>query len=118
VKRKIKIAIVLGIIVLLGIFASNIALNPLRRSAPSIRQWLEKTTPLGSTLAEVEATATKRGWYDSNLQGSDGKTKGTYLRGELGHYREIFTTSVTVFWEFDSSDRLVNIRIWKTMDAI
>ena len=116
-KRKIKIAIVLGIAVLLGIFASNIALNPLRRSDPAIRQWLEKTTPLGSTLAEVQATAAKRGWYNPNSQGSDGKTKGTYLRGELGHYQEFFRTSVTVFWEFDPNNRLANIRIWKTMDA-
>jgi hypothetical protein len=116
-----KAIVVLGacILALLGVVTSKVVSNPLRRSDASIQHWLEKTTPLGSTLLDVRGTATKRGWYDPNMQGSDGQIKGTYLRGEPGEYQGLpFCTSVTVFWEFDSSDRLVNIRIWKTQDAL
>jgi len=113
--RKVFIAFVVCIVA----FVSFLASNPLRRSEAGIRHWLEKTTPLGSTLSEVQATATKRGWYNARLQGSDGRTTGTYLRGELGEYQGLpFHTYVTVFWEFDSTDRLANIRIWKTVDAL
>ena len=113
--RKIAIVAILLVVALAGCVTSP----PLRRSEMSIRQWLEKTTPLGSSLADVRATATQRGWYDANLQGSDGHTTGTYIRGELGDYHGFLSaTSVTVFWEFDVSNRLSNIRIWKTTDSL
>jgi hypothetical protein len=113
--RKIVIAVVVCAVAFIVFLASN----PLRRTEPSVRHWLEKTTPLGSSLADVQATATKRGWFDARLQGSDGRTTGTYLRGELGDYRGFpFRTSVTVFWEFDASNRLSDIRIWKTTDGL
>ena len=113
--RKIAIVAILLVVALAGCVTSN----PLRRSETSIRQWLEKTTPLGSSLTDVRATATQHGWYDANSQGSDGHTTGTYIRGELGDYHGFpFMTSVTVFWEFDAGNRLANIRIWKTTDGI
>jgi len=59
----------------------------------------------------------KREWYNPNSQGSDGKTKGAYLRGTIGEYRNLFVTSVTVFWEFDDDLRLRQIRVWKTTDS-
>jgi hypothetical protein len=91
-----KVIIVAAI--LLVAFVGWVASNPLRRSETGIRGWLEKKTPLGSSLSEVRATATQHGWYDANMQGSDGQTTGTYIRGELGDYRGFpFVTSVTVF---------------------
>ena len=92
--------------------------NPLRRSDDEIRSGLEKTTPLGSTLSDVQTIATQHGWYHATAQGSDGQTTGTYIRGELGNYGFPFRTSVTVFWEFDASYRLDNIRIWRTTDSM
>jgi hypothetical protein len=72
-----------------------------------------------SNLSDVQATATKRGWYDPHFQGSDGRTTGNYVRGELGDYQGFpFRTSVTVFWEFDAGNRLADIRIWKTTDGL
>jgi hypothetical protein len=73
---------------------------------------------LGSTLTDVQTIATQRGWYDATAQGSEGQTTGTYIRGELGDYGFLFRKSVTVFWEFDKSDRLDNIRIWRKPDAM
>ncbi len=113
--RKILIAIV-SCLVAVAVFA---ACSPLRRSEASVRHWLEKTTPLGSSLSDVQAIARKRGWYDARHQGSDGRTAGTYLRGELGDYQGFpFRTSVIVFWEFNASNRLADIRIWKTTDGL
>jgi hypothetical protein len=113
--RKVTIAVVICAVALIAFLASN----PLRRSESSVRHWLEKTTPLGSSLADVQATATKRGWYHARSQGSDGHTTGAYLRGELGDYQGFpFRTSVTVFWDFDASNRLADIRVWKTTDGL
>lgn len=112
--RKVFI-LVIPCLIALAVFVSA---SPLRRPESSIQSWVEKETPLGSSLAEVQAEATRRGWYDPRTQGSDGRTSGTYLRGLLGEYRGLlFVTSVTVFWEFDSNNRLANIRIWKTQMA-
>ena len=113
--RKLIIALIVCAVALLAL----LALNPLRRPESSVRRWLEKTTPLGSTLSNVQATVTQRGWYFSQNQGSDGNTTGTFIRGELGDYRGLpFRTSVTVFWEFDGSNQLANIRVWKTRDGL
>ena len=113
--RKIVVVATLCLVAVAVFLVSN----PLRRSEASIRGWLEKSTPLGSSLAEVQSVATRHGWYDPQFQGSDGHTTGTYIRGELGDYQGLpFRTSVTVFWEFDSSNRLTDIRIWKTTDGL
>jgi hypothetical protein len=111
--RKLIIAFVVCVVA----FVAYLASNPLRWSEPSVRHWLEKTTPLGSSFSDVQAIATHRGWYDARYQGGDGHTTGTYLRGELGDYYSPLVTSVTVFWEFDASNRLSNFQIWKTTDA-
>ena len=93
--------------------------NPLRRPEAGVSSWLAKRTPLGSSWERVRDVAQQHGWYNPNLQGSDGRTSGPYIRGELGRYWSVpFYTYVTVFWEFDSSNRLANIRIWKTVDSI
>lgn len=94
--------------------------NPLRRPDASIRAWLLKRTPLGVSSEEVRGVAERHGWSCSDMQqGSDGRTSGPYLRGELGEYWSVpFYTSVTVFWSFDSSNRLTDLRIWKTTDGL
>ena len=96
-----------------------VASNPLRRSEHSVSQWLQKQTPLGSSVDDVRVYAEKKGWFATWAQGSDGRTRGKFIRGELGSYRTIvFATFVTVFWEFDSQSKLERIRIWKTVDGI
>jgi hypothetical protein len=115
VARNLVIAVIVCGVALLAFLASN----PLRRSESSIRRWVQKTTPFGSNLSEVQAKITERGWYFAQNQGGDGKTSGTFIRGELGDYQGLpFRTSVTVFWEFDASNRLADIRVWKTRDGL
>jgi hypothetical protein len=104
-------AVGVAAILLIAALARCITSPPLRRSEASIQQWLEKTTPLGSSLTDVRETAKRHGWHPS----SDGPS----IRGELGDYQGFpFVTSVTAFWEFDASNRLSNIRIWKTTDGL
>jgi hypothetical protein len=73
---------------------------------------------IGQQFVGCAGEAMQRGWYDARAQGSDGHTSDTYIRGELGDYQNLpFRTAVTVFWEFDASNRLSDIRIWKTTDG-
>ena len=111
-------SIILIAIVSLVVGVAIPAMNPLRRSEERIGAWLEKQTPVGSSPAEVVAYAEKKGWTSLRNQGSDGRTHGEFVRGELGQYRTFFVTSVTVFWEFDSASKLRSIRVWKTVDAL
>jgi len=115
---RTKTLIVAGLIAAAAVIVIVMALNPLRRSEEKIGIWLQAQTPLGSSRESVIKYAERMNWYNPRAQGSDGKIRGPYVRGELGEYRTIFVTSVTVFWEFDSSSRLAGIRIWKTVDAI
>ena len=113
--RRFAVALAAIVLVLGGCAVAN----PLRRSQTAISSWLAKRTPLGSSSETVRAVAQQHGWYNPNLQGSDGHTSGPYIRGELGRYWSVpFYTYVTVFWEFDSSNHLANVRIWKTTDAL
>ncbi len=115
-----KIIIGLIFVVALAVIALPV-LNPLRRSDAGVEKWVAKQTPLGCSKVEVEAVARKRGWsFHSGPGGYDGpwNLPGPYIRGELGEYQGLpFVTSVTAFWEFDTKDRLTNIRIWRTRDA-
>lgn len=85
-------------ILVVAALVGGVASNPLRRSEAGVRSWLEKTTPLGSSLADVRATATRRGWYDARHRGSDGHP----LRGELGGLSESSFS--------DECDRLLGVR--------
>lgn len=92
--------------------------DPLRRSDAGVESWVLKRTPLGSTVLEVRDVATAQGWFDPNLQASDGRTTGEYLRGSLGDYWSIpFMTNVTVFWNFDEVGKLSSVRVWRTTDG-
>lgn len=118
--RKLLICfITIALVALVIAVSSWLFTNPLRRPDSQVRDWLLKQTPLGSTSQEVRAVAERHGWFDANLQASDGHTFGPYLRGELGRYWSApFYTYVTVFWEFDGNNRLAVVRIWKTTDAL
>lgn len=91
--------------------------SPLRGDDAAVAAWVEARIPLGTSLAEARARATQRGWYRADAQGSDGRTRGPYLRGELGRYGWLTQTVVTVFWEFDAEGRLARTRLWRTGDA-
>jgi hypothetical protein len=115
VARYITIAIVLSIFVFLGIVASN----PLRRPDETIKRRLGKVTPMGSTLEEVAAAAKKRGWYRPRLYSGSSRLATNNITGDLGSYAGFpFKITVIAIWEFDSSNQLTNIQIWRDQDAL
>lgn len=116
--RKLIVVILAGGLAVAGFLASN----PLRRSDAAIARWIERMTPMGSSLSDVETAAVARGWFryrENDKEDGYWRFRETYVRGELGEYQGVpFRTSVTAFWEFDSADRLVKVRIWKTRDGL
>ena len=102
---------------------------PLWRSESSIRAYLLRQTPLGSSIQEVRAFLERRGWLDRSYSGDTGyyfqpvgqpaRTVGvSSLTGDLGQYGFPLRVSVTAFWGFDANDRLIDIWVWKTTDAL
>jgi hypothetical protein len=106
---------------LLGLFlavslAVGISLNPLRWPDRKLRGWLLEKTPHGATSEEVRAVAKKHGWFDPWRQRADGMTYGPYIRGQLGKYWSgPVRVYVSAIWEFNSSNQLAHVRIWKTV---
>ena len=117
-----KRIILCGITLVAAVFCAIWYLSPLRRPDFGVRAWVLKKTPLGSSLADVESVVTRRGWFVYRAgTGYDGhwSFSGTRIRGELGTYQGLpLQTSVTAFWQFDASDRLTNVLIWKTRDGL
>lgn len=117
-KRQRLLVGAVFIVTLIGIILYS---NPLRRSDAGVRRWLEKTTPMGSSLSQVEGIAFKRDWPVSHHIGRprDEAPHGTYLQGQLGRYWSVpFYTYVTVFWSFDTNNFLTHISVWKTTDGL
>ena len=114
IARYVTLAIVVAIIAFFGVLVSN----PLRRSNETIRHQLEKITPLGTTLEDVTAAAKKCGWYSPGLYSSDSRLARNKITGDLGSYQGFFKTTVIAIWEFDSSNLLTNIQIWREQDAL
>ena len=85
-----KKVILYSLFLLLIIFNIVIFSNPLRRSEERICEQVEKQTPIGSSYESVLTYMEKKEWYNSRFQGNDGKTRGIYLRGEIGRYRVFF----------------------------
>jgi hypothetical protein len=91
--------------------------QPLRRSDEGVRAWVLRKTPVGLSSEEIRPVARKQGWTISD----DYKERGgrRTIRGELGRYLSVpFYTYVTVFWTFDDSNRVMDVRIWKTVDGL
>jgi hypothetical protein len=62
----------------------------------------------------VRAFVQARGWFDPFRQRGDGASYGPYIRGELGKYwAGVVRVYVSTIWEFDSSNRLAKVRIWR-----
>ena len=108
--------------VLIALSSAALYSNPLRRSDAGVRRWMERKTPMGSSLRNVEALAFKSGWpvrYHFGRPPIDQAHYGTYLQGNLGRYWSVpFFTYVTVFWCFDTNNHLTDIQVWKTTDGL
>jgi hypothetical protein len=121
-KRKLTIAVLTLAIIAISTWLYS---HSLLRSEASIRASLLKQMPLGSSSVDVREFVDKHGWRVSNYVGNTGFVKQeagasskvigvTSIRGNLGDY---WLMNVTAFWGFDSSNRLVDVWVWKTYDA-
>lgn len=95
------------------------------RPANSIRAGLLAETPIGSSVANVQAYLTRHGLSGShssagylNQNRRPPEIVGSSsIRANLGDYWLPFVTNVTASWGFDDSGNLVDIWVWKTTDA-
>ena len=121
-KRKLIIMAFGLVIVAIGAWFYS---HSLFRSEASIRASLLKQMPLGSNSVDVREFVDKHGWLVRNYVGNTGFLKQetsapsevvgvTSIEGNLGDY---WLMNVTAFWGFDSSNRLVDVWVWKTYDA-
>lgn len=128
-----KIILVLLSIVLMVILFEGIraVFNPLVRFEWLLRQSLLHETALGTNMDEVlhhiEKHADWKIRYVSHEVGfpdNSGKSVGEQsIRIYMGDYRNfvsfyLLKTDVTVFYGFDENSRLIDIRVWKTIDSL
>ena len=103
-------------------------LHPLWRSPQAIQEALLKGKPLGSTLSEVthwlenEKGLTPKisdtGFLKQEPPAPMAIVGASSIRVELGEYNlGIFKTTVTAFWGFDKSGRLIEVWVWKVTDG-
>ncbi len=91
-----------------------------------IREQMLKKTPIGKGISDVKAFCVSEnlacsysdtaGYWDQYI----GKTVGVKsIWAVLSEYKTtpLTITTVTVYWGFDNEERLVDIFVWKTIDA-
>ena len=119
--RRMHVFLIIGGIAVAVFLAALIAIasNPFRRPDASVRAWLLTKTPLGSSLEDVRSLLEQHGWHDERFQDTLPRPAAVpFLGGEIGSYQGLpWHTSVRAFWEFDSNNRLVDIRIERIMDS-
>ncbi len=113
------------LLVLVGAFALCAAAwwfwpDSLLRPTAAIRQSVLRSTPLGSSGSEVRSLAIRKGWLVVKYAGNTGYVSDggdvvgvTSVEGNLG---DLGPMNVSAFWGFDSQDRLVDVRVWRTFD--
>jgi hypothetical protein len=98
--------------------------NPLRSSEDSIKNSLLRDVPIGTQMQDVILYIQKKKYKidsinDFGFPDKDAKYIGyKSIRSDLGDYVTIFTTNVTVFWGFDEESKLIDVRVWKIVNAL
>lgn len=104
-------------------------LNPLRKSQEQITEDILKLTPIGTSMEDViKVIESRRKWELEHINYENGyryrKEKEDKIIGEksirvfIGDYRNVFVTSVTVFWGFDENSKLIEVWVWKDQDSL
>ncbi len=116
--------------VILVLLLALLHLNPVRWPDSWVRSYVLHFTPIGTTIDDVEGTVRKKKWrinyIDRNSplwnQSTDERIGAMSLRASLGDYRPIlfplFEANVTVIWGFDKSGSLLDIWVWRTVNAL
>jgi hypothetical protein len=125
VNQRLKIIFVL---VTVAVVVAIVSIpRSLRMPASFIEASLLKMTPIGSTSGEVQrrleakgfhSTLTPTGFYKQEHPGKPEVVGTSSIRVELGEYRTPFVTSVSAFWGFDKEGKLIDVWVWKEVDAL
>ena len=138
-KRKMKYLIIslLALSLLVVVAVAVVNSLSLRRSQASIKDSILQLTPIGMDMENVIAVIeSKRKWKVEYISYEHGFTRpgrpdpndiasgwGSVvgeksIRVFLGDYRNIFITSVSVFWGFDADSKLIDVHVWKDKDVL
>jgi hypothetical protein len=127
-RRRTQIAYVGALVVLVLVlsFADRVVLV----FPPSvIERYLARATPLGTDESDVMSWLRKQGLSpnlarvhvppsppsDYPLTRVGGEA---FIHESIGHYRLIFRTDVEVFYVFDATGKLADLRVRKSVDSI
>lgn len=113
--------IIIGITGITIIIVAWFCFRPALRSETSIQASLLMQTPLGSNMDEVRAFAQKQGWIgpapriDSYMifPSHSSGVAVTAFGGLVWHDPFPYRTLVAATWEFDPSNKLYNVRVWR-----
>ena len=128
--KKIIIFTLLGLVLIaVGVYAISYLTNPLKRSEERIRYDILALTPIGSSIEDVIGTIeNNESWewsgHINRYHGFPADANNNVRVGEqsirvtIGRYQGInrfpYVTHVVVFWGFDESSKLIDIRVWKS----
>ncbi|MGA3266722.1 MAG: hypothetical protein ABSE16_07865 [Verrucomicrobiota bacterium] len=120
----------LGVFLLVAVVGFMfIGCSSLRRSEATIRDRLERLTPLG-TQYDVAFQTLEHHFSHVQINETTGflRQEGTHqevvgiksIQVHLGEYRNfpIGSTSIDAYWGFDKNGRLIDIWVWKTTDSL
>ena len=116
--RRVAMVVSAVIVLLVGVLAAKVMLNPLRRSEAEIQKWLLEQAPLGSTREDVLRVVARRGWKMHPEYRGRFINKSIPVGGfgaELGTYLGVSDTKVDAYWKFSDTDKLVEVYVnkWK-----
>jgi len=124
------VLLVLG--VLLVAYLAQVVFTPASWPKSTLRAWLVKRVPYGSSEEQVRTFLAARRFGTTWSAGQDSFSRshgvkfseGTHtIQVLIGDYRQplslfLFETSTEAFFGFDANNRLVDIRVRKTTDAL
>jgi len=130
-KRPTKRGLIL-FTVIIAVCAGYVFANPLLRTDNYIRNRLLKATPLGTSMNDVKAFIESKGYtivqYREDIgfrdprgykTGRTGVVGAKHIRASIGNYHHgPLRANVSVLWGFDQDSRLIDVAVWRTIDAL
>jgi hypothetical protein len=100
-----------------------------RHSEETLTQNILEEVPLGSSMEQVKAQIARHEWEVEEIDMDNGfydqRTKPGAVRGsrsivvDLGSYQGLpWEANAQAHWAFDSSNRLIDLWVWKTWDSL
>jgi hypothetical protein len=121
------LAVVGALVPMMIVADARIAADWRRQPVKTVRQLILRKTPIGTSMTEVSTVVANEGWQlrevnrdrGFQIESRDPLIGSRYIRANLGNYPgNPFSVNVTVLWGFDDAEQLVDIRVWRTVDAL